>query len=81
MLPQDTFQAAEELTAQADLFIVLGSSLSVSPANSFPLLAKQNGAKLVIINREPTEYDQFADLVIHDTSVKETLTILEDKIS
>lgn len=79
-LPQDTFRAAEELTAQADLFIVLGSSLSVSPANTFPLLAKQNGAKLAIVNREPTEYDQFADIVIQDKSVKETLSILEDKI-
>src|SRR5690625_6031915 len=51
--PQKTFKLAEQLTKQADLFIVLGSSLSVSPANMFPVLAKENGANLVIINREP----------------------------
>jgi len=44
---------------------VLGSSLSVFPAADFPLRAKRNGAALVIVNRDPTEMDEFADLVIH----------------
>jgi NAD-dependent deacetylase len=39
----------------------------VFPAASFPLVAKQNGAKLAIVNREPTEQDAYADLVIHDS--------------
>lgn len=72
-LPQDTFAKAEEATKKADLFIVFGSSLTVSPANMFPLVAKENGAKLVIINREPTDYDQYADLIIRDKSIKEVL--------
>jgi NAD-dependent deacetylase len=45
---------------------VIGSSLVVWPAAGFPLMAKRNGAALVIINREPTEFDEFADLVIRD---------------
>lgn len=72
-LPQDTFAKAESEASQADLFIVLGSSLTVSPANMFPLVAKENGAKLVIVNREPTDYDRYADLVIQDKSIKEAL--------
>ncbi len=73
-LPQDTFMQAEQEAGKADLFIVLGSSLTVSPANMFPLVAKENGAKLVIINQEPTDYDRYADLVIQDKSIKEVLT-------
>jgi len=72
-LPQETFGKAEQEAAQADLFIVLGSSLSVSPANMFPLIAKESGAKLAIINREPTDYDRYADFVIQDKSIKEVL--------
>ena len=44
---------------------VLGSSLVVYPAAGFPRLAKRNGARLVIINREATDQDDSADLVIH----------------
>ena len=72
-LPQETFAKAETETNKADVFIVLGSSLTVSPANMFPLVAKENGAKLVIVNHEPTDYDQYADLVINDKSIKEIL--------
>lgn len=65
-MPQDKMERAAEETLQCDLFIVLGSSLVVYPAAGFPLLAKEHGAKLVIINRDPTEQDDYADLVIHD---------------
>ncbi|MBI3516333.1 MAG: NAD-dependent deacylase [Proteobacteria bacterium] len=65
-MPPAPMARAEEETLACDLFLVLGSSLVVFPAAGFPLLAKQNGAKLVIINREPTEQDPYADLVIHD---------------
>jgi NAD-dependent deacetylase len=65
-MPQDKMLRAEQATLAADLFIVLGSSLVVFPAAGFPLMAKENGAKLVIVNREPTEQDPYADLVIHD---------------
>ena len=56
-----------EAEAQAcDLFIVLGSSLVVYPAAGFPALAQRNGARLAIVNREPTDQDVLADLVVHD---------------
>jgi NAD-dependent deacetylase len=48
-----------------DLFIVLGSSLVVYPAAAFPMMAKRKGARLVIVNREPTDQDSSADLVLH----------------
>jgi NAD-dependent deacetylase len=57
-------QRAHELTLQADLFLVAGSSLVVFPAATFPVIAKRNGARLVIVNREPTELDAIADLVV-----------------
>lgn len=65
-MPEEPMRRAEEETLACDLFIVLGSSLVVFPAANFPLLAKRNGAKLVIVNREPTEQDRYADLVVHE---------------
>lgn len=66
-MPEAKMRRAEEAALDCDLFLVLGSSLVVFPAASFPLIAKQNGAKLVIVNREPTEQDPYADLVIHNS--------------
>jgi NAD-dependent deacetylase len=66
-MPQAIMRRAEAETLACDLFIVLGSSLAVYPAAGFPLMAKANGAKLAIVNREPTDQDRFADLVIHDS--------------
>jgi NAD-dependent deacetylase len=65
-MPEDAMQRAGELSAACDLFMVIGSSLVVWPAAGFPLKAKQNGARLVIINREPTDFDDIADLVVRD---------------
>jgi NAD-dependent protein deacetylase/lipoamidase len=66
-MPEDAMRRAEQLTLSADLFVAVGSSLVVWPAAGFPLMAKRNGARLVIINREPTEFDEIADLVVpHD---------------
>jgi NAD-dependent deacetylase len=64
-MPEDAMRAAEIETLSCDLFIVLGSSLVVYPAASFPGVAKRNGAGLVIINNDETDYDDMADLVIH----------------
>ena len=58
--------ARENLSRDCDLFLAIGSSLVVWPAAGFPLMAKRNGAALVIINREPTEFDDIADLVVRD---------------
>ncbi len=65
-MPDDAMRRAETLTESCDLFIAIGSSLVVWPAAGFPLRAKQHGARLVIVNREPTDFDDVADLVIHD---------------
>ena len=66
-MPEREMQRAEEMTRAADLFIAIGSSLVVWPAAGFPLMAKRSGASLVIINRDPTEFDDIADLVVrHD---------------
>jgi NAD-dependent deacetylase len=65
-MPEAAMRRAEQLTLGCDLFLAVGSSLVVWPAAGFPLLAKRNSARLVIINREATEFDDVADLVIHD---------------
>jgi NAD-dependent deacetylase len=64
-MPEAAMERAHEATASADLFIVLGSSLVVYPAAGFPIMAKRNGSRLVIVNREPTDQDDMADLVIN----------------
>ncbi len=63
-MPEAAMRRAEELTLRADLYIAIGSSLVVWPAAGFPVLAKRNGARLVIINRDETEFDDIADLVL-----------------
>jgi NAD-dependent deacetylase len=71
-MPEDAMRRAAELAQHCDLFIAIGSSLVVWPAAGFPMMAKNSGARLVIINNEPTEQDDIADLVIrHD--IGETL--------
>jgi NAD-dependent deacetylase len=65
-MPDAAMRRAEELTKSCDLFLAIGSSLVVWPAAGFPLVAKQNGAALAIINRESTDFDSLADLVIRD---------------
>jgi NAD-dependent deacetylase len=65
-MPEGAMQRAQHLTLACDLFLAIGSSLVVWPAAGFPLMAKRNGASLVIINRDPTEFDEIADLVIRD---------------
>jgi NAD-dependent deacetylase len=71
-MPDIEMQRATELTQHCDLFLAIGSSLVVWPAAGFPLMARNCGARLVIINNEPTDQDDVADLVIrHD--IGETL--------
>src|ERR687898_921889 len=64
-MPEGPMLRAQALAAECDLFLAIGSSLVVYPAAAFPLFAKENGARLVILNREPTPLDGAADLVIH----------------
>jgi len=65
-MPEAEMERAERAARGCDLFLVLGSSLVVYPAAGFPLLAKRGGAKLAIVNREATDQDGIADLVVHD---------------
>jgi len=71
-MPEDAMRRATELAQHCDLFLAIGSSLVVWPAAGFPMMAKNCGAKLVIINNEPTDQDDVADLVIRD-DIGETL--------
>lgn len=64
-MPATTLMEATRLAKECDLFLAMGSSLVVYPAAALPETAKKHGARLVIINREPTPLDGFADLVIH----------------
>ena len=65
-MPEEEMRIAQEKTLTCDLFISIGTSLLVFPAAGFPQLAKEVGAKLVIINNQPTDFDHIADLVISE---------------
>ena len=65
-MPDAAMRRAQDLAQACDLFLAIGSSLVVWPAAGFPLIAKRSGARLAIINREPTEFDDIADLVVRD---------------
>ncbi len=71
-MPERPMRRALEETLACDLFIVLGSSLTVFPAADFPVRAQEAGAALVIVNRDPTPLDPRADVVIHG-AIGETL--------
>jgi NAD-dependent deacetylase len=64
-MPEAEMARAQDASLNADLVLVAGSSLVVYPAAAFPLMAKRAGAKFVILNREETEQDPYADLVLH----------------
>ncbi len=63
-MPEAAMARAQRHATACDLFMAIGSSLVVWPAAGFPLMAKRNGARLVIINRDETEFDDVADLVV-----------------
>lgn len=64
MLPFDAWDRAVGHSRQADCYLVIGSSLEVSPANDLPRLALNNGARLIIITLSPTYLDRKADVII-----------------
>jgi len=66
-LDPENLERAEMAAHDADLFLAVGTSLAVFPINETARIAKSAGAKLVIINREPTPFDLLADVVIHDS--------------
>jgi NAD-dependent deacetylase len=64
-MPVEAMQRAQAWSEKAEIFIVVGSSLQVQPAASFPGIAKRSGALLAIVNRDPTPLDDLADFVHH----------------
>ncbi|MBC8485017.1 MAG: NAD-dependent protein deacylase [Bacteroidetes bacterium] len=67
-LPVTVLEEAINVTNDCDLFLAIGSSLVVQPAASLPFTAKEKGAKLIIINKDATPLDTFADIVFHTTA-------------
>ena len=63
-MPEEETMEAQRRAQQSEVFIVVGSSLVVFPAAQMPMIAKQNGAKLVIVNLGETAYDEHADVRI-----------------
>jgi NAD-dependent deacetylase len=76
-MPERETREAFRIASTADLFIVVGSSLVVQPAASLPLVAQRGGARLVLVNRDPTPYDAQADLVIQGSAGEILSAIVE----
>ncbi|MHA1531627.1 MAG: SIR2 family NAD-dependent protein deacylase, partial [Candidatus Heimdallarchaeota archaeon] len=57
---------SQEHSDQADVYLIIGSSLVVTPAADLPELARKNGAKLVLINMGETPYDDLVDIKIEE---------------
>jgi NAD-dependent deacetylase len=67
-MPQPAVQEAFALARSADVILVVGSSLVVYPAAEVPLIAVRAGARMIIVNAEPTPFDDLAEVVIHGRS-------------
>ena len=79
-LPQDELYEAMRRSEASDVFLVIGSSLVVTPAANMPGIAKQSGSKLIILNRGDTPYDGAADLRFHDDII-DVLPPIVEKVS
>ena len=64
-MPEEEMERAADAVLACDLILAIGSSLVVYPAAGLPIAAKRNGAKFAILNRDPTELDHMADLVVN----------------
>lgn len=79
MLPADVLMEANRWSRECDLMLAIGSSLVVTPAADLPRNAKYHGAKLVIVNRDPTPLDAIADATLAG-SIGETLSVLGEAL-
>jgi NAD-dependent deacetylase len=66
LLDADVISAAAEAAADCDVFMAIGTSLGVHPAAGLTDIAAGSGARVVIVNAEPTPYDWTADLVVRE---------------
>jgi NAD-dependent SIR2 family protein deacetylase len=78
-LPYDELEEAIQRSQNSDVFFVIGSSLVVSPAANMPGIAKQNGAKLIIINKGDTPYDSVSDIRFDDL-IEEVFPSIMEKV-
>jgi NAD-dependent deacetylase len=67
-MPQAAVTKAFALAREADVVLVVGSSLVVYPAADIPLVALRSGARMIVVNAEPTPFDELAEVVIHGRS-------------
>lgn len=77
-LPEKVWNKAISLMSEADLLVVVGTSLQVSPVNSLPSLALGGGAKIIIINLGKTPFDERATLVINRNIEKFFINLSEE---
>jgi NAD-dependent SIR2 family protein deacetylase len=78
-LPREDLENAIEHSQKADVFLVVGSSLQVSPASHMPIYAKNNGAKIIIVNKQKTGLDDLADLRFYEDASR-VLREIKEKI-
>jgi len=78
-LPASVLEESVGLSRGADLFVVIGSSLVVEPAASLPRIAKENGARLVILNRDGTPLDDIADAVLREP-IGQSLAAIDERL-
>jgi NAD-dependent deacetylase len=76
-LPDSVVRAAKRLIDESDLLLIAGSSLEVTPVASMPVHALNQGAKLILVNIEPTYLDERADVLIHDDVIN-VLPVIAD---
>jgi NAD-dependent deacetylase len=76
-LPIRELQGAQDAARKCDVMLIVGSSLEVAPASDIPVLARRNGARLVIVNLEPTPADSLAEVTIHDRAAVVLPRIIE----
>lgn len=79
-MPEEELTRAAEAAHGSDVFLVIGTSLLVQPAAQLPVIAARAGARLIVVNREPTAVDDLADLVVR-TPIAESFAALSEKLS
>ncbi len=77
-LPQQVLEDAFEHARTCDLFVTIGSSLVVQPANFLPLEAKRAGARLILVNLSGTPYEQMMDLIIREKAGNAMEQVMEE---
>ena len=65
-MPEEALTAAQSLAIRSDVFLVLGTSLTVYPAAGLPRLTLQAGGKVFIVNAQPTSFDEYAAATYRD---------------